>query len=460
MASPSSNRTKVFISYSHKDTKHLQRLQVHLADYVRQKLIDVWDDTRITPGANWRKEIEKAIESARVAVLLVSADFLASRFIAENELPPLLEAAEADGTIILPIILSPCGFRHSNLSQFQAVNSPSRPLTTMKSHQKEELWANLVEVIADAIRSQQSESTSVVNQHPSSITQATAQISSSSDDEKRKRQDHLSLDEQVSLWLDAKTAISNSKRTRKQYKVHIGDFRKVLQEHGLDLDCEDENTIIPLAEECAAYSKVGKEVSAHTYNQCRSILSSFYRFALKKRWIMKNPIEMMERREEPVSNVEPLDPQVVQDGFRLIDRSTLLGKRDYALFCVLFTTERLVSEVTELKCGDIAIGESEVTLTFQRVKGGKRIHQNLTSATASALLDYLNTVYGNEWPNDAPVWISDSRANKGDAIGTQAVNGRCEKYFGTSKLEVIRCTAAEMRKRIGAKDIENLLQIN
>jgi hypothetical protein len=58
------------------------------------------------------------------------------------------------------------------------------------------------------------------------------------------------------------------------------------------------------------------------------------------------------------------------------------------------------------------------------------------------------------------VWISDSRFNKGDAIGTQAVSGRCEKYFGTSKLEVLRRTAAEMRKRIGAKDIENLFQIN
>jgi integrase/recombinase XerD len=248
---------------------------------------------------------------------------------------------------------------------------------------------------------------------------------------------------------------------REAYETHISEFRKVLHEHGHDLDCEDENTISSLIQEWAVSSKgEKKDVSPHTFNQRLSTIRSFYRFALKQLWIMKNPIEMIERREEPVSNVEPLDLQVVQDGFRLIDRSTLLGKRDYALFCVLFTTERLVSEVTELQCGDITKGDSGVTLTFQRVKGGKRIRQNLTSATASVLLDYLNTVYGNEWPNDAPVWISDSRFNKGDAIGTQAVNGRCEKYFGTSKLEVIRRTAAEMRKRIGAKDIENMLQIN
>ncbi len=270
------------------------------------------------------------------------------------------------------------------------------------------------------------------------------------------------IEEQVSLWLVAKTAISNSQRTREAYETHISEFRKVLHEHGYDLDCEDENTISSLIQEWAAFSKGDKkDVSPHTFNQRLSTIRSFYRFALRQRWIMKNPIEMMERRKEPISSIEPLDPQIVQDGFRLIDRSTLLGKRDFALFCVLFTTERLVSEVTELQCGDIVKGESGVTLTFQRVKGGKRIHQHLTSGTASALLDYLDTAYGNEWPHDAPVWISDSRYNKGDAIGTQAVSGRCEIYFGTSKLEVIRRTAAEMRKRIGAKDIEkNLLQIN
>jgi hypothetical protein len=38
-------------------------------------------DKMIIPGDKWRKEIQSAIESAKIAILLISADFLASDFI-------------------------------------------------------------------------------------------------------------------------------------------------------------------------------------------------------------------------------------------------------------------------------------------------------------------------------------------------------------------------------------------
>jgi TIR domain-containing protein len=130
-------RTKAFISYSHRDARHLERLHVHLAYYIRNGLVDAWDDTKILPGTAWREELYKAILSAKVAILLVSADFLASRFIAENELPPLLVAAQTDGAIILPVILSPCRFTDTEISVFQAVNTRRWPtLSRQKNWRK------------------------------------------------------------------------------------------------------------------------------------------------------------------------------------------------------------------------------------------------------------------------------------------------------------------------------------
>ena len=143
-----SPRRQVFISYAHADAQWLERLQTHLKPLERAGQIDRWDDTRIKTGMEWRKEIEHALAQARVAVLLVSAAFLASDFIADNELPPLLAAAEEEGALILPIILSPCRFeRTPELSRFQAANPPSKTLEEMSDPE----WNRVLVAISERI---------------------------------------------------------------------------------------------------------------------------------------------------------------------------------------------------------------------------------------------------------------------------------------------------------------------
>ena len=132
-------REGVFVSYSHHDAKWLERLQVHMKTLVRDGNVDCWDDTMISPGADWRDEIERALARAKVAVILVSADFLASDFIANEELPLLLEAAERDGAAIIPLLLSPSRYAHiPSLARFQTVNPPDQPLSRLSSWRRDE----------------------------------------------------------------------------------------------------------------------------------------------------------------------------------------------------------------------------------------------------------------------------------------------------------------------------------
>lgn len=143
------NRTKIFISYSHKDRDWLSRVQVHLK--VLEKLgvtLDIWDDTRIKAGLVWRNEIAEALTEAKVAVLLVSTDFLASDFINNDELPPLLNAAENEGAVIIPLILKPSLFtNHPHLARFQSVNDPSEPLVSLNVSEQEEALVTLTKRI-------------------------------------------------------------------------------------------------------------------------------------------------------------------------------------------------------------------------------------------------------------------------------------------------------------------------
>ncbi|MCP5051047.1 MAG: TIR domain-containing protein, partial [bacterium] len=147
---PASVSKSVFISYSHKDRDYLERLKVHLKPLVKKGLIDLWEDTKLNADDKWRWKIEKALKAARVAVLLVSADFLASDFIEKYELPPLLEKAERDGTRIIPLIVKPSSFTsNKHLSVFQSLNNPEEPLSGLPENEREEIYVRLFREIED-----------------------------------------------------------------------------------------------------------------------------------------------------------------------------------------------------------------------------------------------------------------------------------------------------------------------
>lgn len=143
--------TKVFISYSRKDARWLERIQVHLKPLERDGLVDRWDDTRIGAGDKWREEIERAIDEAAVAVFLVSADFLASDFVHEIELPKLLTRAKAGRVRILPIIVGPCHFDKSPLGPYQALNRPERPLSKLPKAQQEAVLVQATRTVTDVV---------------------------------------------------------------------------------------------------------------------------------------------------------------------------------------------------------------------------------------------------------------------------------------------------------------------
>jgi hypothetical protein len=149
---PKVNVTKpVFISYSHKDVGWLKKLKQFLGPLEDRQLIRVWDDTEIRPGSDWLAEIVKALESARVAVFLVTQDLLDSPFVREKELPALLDAAANRGCLVFWIAVSSSTVLASPLAKYQAANSPSSPLDLMTEPQQNKVLLEIFEKMNAAV---------------------------------------------------------------------------------------------------------------------------------------------------------------------------------------------------------------------------------------------------------------------------------------------------------------------
>jgi mRNA-degrading endonuclease RelE of RelBE toxin-antitoxin system len=141
----------VFISYCHVDAEWLTKLKMFLLPLEKQNLIRLWDDTVITPGVDWRKEIRRALESARVAVFLVTQNFLTSQFINETELPPLLEKAKDGGCQIFWIAVGRSTYKDSIIERYEAANDPARPLNTLPEPEQEQVFVEIFERMKRAI---------------------------------------------------------------------------------------------------------------------------------------------------------------------------------------------------------------------------------------------------------------------------------------------------------------------
>jgi hypothetical protein len=124
-------RDQVFISYSHEDKEWMEKLHKMLKPLVRKNSISVWADTTIRAGAKWKEEIERALEVAKVAVLLVSPDFLASEFIDKHELPPILDAAAKEGLVILWVYVSSCLHEETEINRYHAAHDILKPLDSL-----------------------------------------------------------------------------------------------------------------------------------------------------------------------------------------------------------------------------------------------------------------------------------------------------------------------------------------
>jgi CheY-like chemotaxis protein len=134
---------EVFYSYAPPDEEMRDTLEHHLAGLKRQGLITAWHEGKIGPGEDMRRITQERLATARVVLLLVSADFLASDACYEEQLTSAVERHARGEARVIPVILRDCDWAIDPLDRLMPLPKDGRPVAS---------WASRDEAFADVAR--------------------------------------------------------------------------------------------------------------------------------------------------------------------------------------------------------------------------------------------------------------------------------------------------------------------
>jgi internalin A len=98
---------QLFYCYAREDEILRDRLDTHLAALKHAGSITSWYDGEITPGTEWEEAVTTHLQQADIILLLVSPDFIASKYCYGEEMRQALARHQAGEAQVVPILLHP-----------------------------------------------------------------------------------------------------------------------------------------------------------------------------------------------------------------------------------------------------------------------------------------------------------------------------------------------------------------
>jgi len=145
------SKLKLFIGYSHKDNpsenssekKYIEDFKTHITPLKEYFNIEEWYDRELLPGDEFLGIIDSKLENSDIICLFISANFLNSHACVDEK-RKALELRKKRGVPVVPIILSPCGWRDvPDFKNLIAMPSDGKPVSTFND--KNEAWQDVYE---------------------------------------------------------------------------------------------------------------------------------------------------------------------------------------------------------------------------------------------------------------------------------------------------------------------------
>lgn len=149
-------KLKVFISYAHKDEDIKNELDNHLIGLKRSEKIEVWNDRKIIPGEEWDDTIIGELRAADIIILLISVNFLNSKYIWEKELTVAMERHKNKTARVIPIIARSCDFSDMSFAGIQALPKNATPINSFTDGALDQVYTEIAKSIRTVVDYMQS----------------------------------------------------------------------------------------------------------------------------------------------------------------------------------------------------------------------------------------------------------------------------------------------------------------
>ena len=110
---------KIFVSYAHRNEESVKTFTDEFREYIRPSKkynYTIWHDEKLICGEKWNEAIMKEVNECDLGLLMLSASFLNSKYISENELPALLK-----NKLVFPIMIQNVDFSRHDLKGIEKI---------------------------------------------------------------------------------------------------------------------------------------------------------------------------------------------------------------------------------------------------------------------------------------------------------------------------------------------------
>jgi len=244
----------------------------------------------------------------------------------------------------------------------------------------------------------------------------------------------------IHKFISSLDVFDSSKQTyKKELKVYFG----WLESEGL---LDKMQTL--QREDILRYKDYLKESkSSHTVSGYMTVVRKFYSWLESERIYPTIAKSVKGAKKTRGYKKDCLTVSQIKNSLNNIDRATVEGKRDYALFNLLVRTGLRTIEVSRALIGDIRQETGEAVLWIQgKGREDKDDFVLLTEETLSPIHDYLNARYNGKAPESHdPLFASLSDRNYGEALSTRSISRIVKNILIDSGLNSQRLSAHSLR---------------